>query len=272
MPNENSLESELRTPHSALGAWQLHHFATLGSTNDYLKELTDAPEFTCVVADAQTAGRGRRDRTWVSTPGEGLYLSVLLRPPAASTNVALISLLAALAVAETFIEYRVAALDIKWPNDVLLGERKACGILVEGASSGAQTLRLIVGIGVNLNHQSFPPEISETATSLSLQLGQAVDVTDFRERLLLRLKHWYEQWQQGRAALIVARWQELSSYARGQSVTVTLDDEVIEGVTAGLTKDGALLLQTATGETRVMLAGEVARLRKAGIDTAEGSR
>ena len=243
--------------------WQLHHFATLGSTNDYLKELTDAPEFTCVTADEQTAGRGRRDRAWVSLPGEGLYLSVLLCPNSAQGNVALISLLTAIAVAETLAEYRVAGLDIKWPNDVLINECKVCGILVEGASSGAQALRLIVGIGVNLNHQTFPPEISATATSLFLQLGQTVNVAKFRDRLLARLAHWYAQWQQGYAALIVARWQALSTYAHGQEVTVTLDDEVIEGVTSGLTKDGALLVRTASGEWRTILAGEVMRLRRA---------
>ncbi|NOT62910.1 MAG: biotin--[acetyl-CoA-carboxylase] ligase, partial [Acidobacteria bacterium] len=219
-----------------LPPFSIHHCATLGSTNDYLKELVDAPEFTCVVADEQTAGRGRRDRAWVSLPGEGLYLSVLLRPAANSQNVALISLLTAIAVAETLAEYRVAGLDIKWPNDVLLNERKVCGILVEGASSGAQSLRLIVGIGVNLNHQSFPPEIAETATSLFLQLGQTVNVAAFRDRLLARLAHWYAQWQQGHATQIIARWQALSSYAHGQAVTVTLDDEAVTGVTAGLTK------------------------------------
>ncbi len=267
MQNETPSISIIRNPQSAIRNWTLHQFATLGSTNDYLKELTDAPELTCVTADAQTAGRGRRERAWVSLPGEGLYLSVLLRPNSAQGNVALISLLTAIAVAETLAEYRVAGLDIKWPNDVLINERKVCGILVEGASSGAQALRLIIGIGVNLNHQAFPAEISETATSLFLQLGQTVNVAEFRDRLLARLAHWYAQWQQGYAALIVTRWQALSSYAQGQEVTVTLDDEVIEGVTAELTKDGALLVRTVAGEMRTILAGEVTRLRKGEIAT-----
>ena len=262
MPTERPGKESLCTPHFALRTPHLLHFPSLGSTNDYLKQLADAPEFTCVTADEQTAGRGRRDHAWVSLPGEGLYLSVLLCPNSAQGNVALISLLTAIAVAETLAEYRVAGLDIKWPNDVLINECKVCGILVEGASSGAQALRLIVGIGVNLNHQTFPPEISETATSLFLQLGQTVNVAEFRDRLLARLTHWYAQWQQGQAALIVARWQALSSYAHGQEVTVTLDDEVIEGVTEGLTKDGALLVRAAAGEMRTILAGEVMRMRR----------
>jgi BirA family transcriptional regulator, biotin operon repressor / biotin---[acetyl-CoA-carboxylase] ligase len=239
----------------------IQHFTTLGSTNDYLKQLTDAPEFTCVTADAQTAGRGRRTRTWVSTPGAGLYLSVLLRPPG-SANIASLSLLAAVAVAETLAQYNVADLDIKWPNDVLLGEHKVCGILIEGASSGAQALRVIVGIGVNLNQQQFPPEISTTATSLALQLGHAIDVADFRERLLARLAHWYSGWQHDEGRAVLERWQQLSSYAHNQNVTVILDDEHIIGTTAGLTKDGALLLQLADGTLRTLLVGEVSKLRK----------
>lgn len=239
----------------------IQHFPTLGSTNDYLKQLTAAPEFTCVIADEQTAGRGRRTRTWVSTPGEGLYLSVLLRPPV-STNIASLSLLAAVAVAETLAQYNVAELDIKWPNDVLIGERKVCGILVEGASSGAHALRVIVGIGVNLNHQQFPQEISETATSLALQLGQGVDAVEFRDRLLARLAHWYSRWQHDEGRAVLARWQQLSSYAQGQIVAVSLDNGPIIGTTAGLTKDGALRLQLADGTTRVLLVGEVSRLRK----------
>lgn len=239
----------------------IQHFATLGSTNDYLKQLADAPEFTCVIADEQTAGRGRRTRIWVSTPGEGLYLSLLLRPPA-SANIALLSLLAAVAVAETLAQYNVADLDIKWPNDVLLGERKVCGILVEGASSGAQALRVIVGIGVNLNHQQFPPEICETATSLALHLGYAVDAAELRDRLLARLALWYARWQQDEGRSVLERWQQLSSYAQGQNVAVTLDDEQVIGTTVGLTKDGALLLQLPDGTRRTLLVGEVSKLRK----------
>lgn len=239
----------------------IHHFPTLGSTNDYLKQLADAPEFTCVIADEQTAGRGRRTRTWVSTPGEGLYLSVLLRPPV-SANIALLSLLAAVAVAETLAQYNVAELDIKWPNDVLLGERKVCGILIEGASSGAQALRVIVGIGVNLNHESFPPEISATATSLALQLGQPVDAAEFRDRLLARLADWYSRWPHDEGRAVLERWQQLSSYAQGQTVAINLDDEQVTGTTAGLTKDGAMRLQLLDGTLRTLFVGEVSKLRK----------
>src|SRR5205085_10866756 len=142
----------------------------------------DAPEFACVVADEQTAGRGRRDRTWHSSPGEGLYLSVLLRPPKSSMKIPLLSLMSAVAVAETLLDRDVVGVDIKWPNDVLVHERKLCGILVEAAGSGMNEPRVIIGVGVNLNHQSFPEEIRQTATSLRIETGAPVVVDEFRNQ------------------------------------------------------------------------------------------
>src|SRR5215813_5539876 len=176
----------------------IHHFASLGSTNDQLKAMAAAPEFTCVVADEQTAGRGRRARAWYSSPGDGLYLSVLLLPRSdSSSKLPLIGLSAAVAVAETMIERGVAGVDIKWPNDVLVNERKISGVLAEAVSAGSESLRLVLGIGVNLNHRSFisgPPELGETATSLVIETGGPVVVEEFRDRLLEKIAQWYELW------------------------------------------------------------------------------
>ena len=246
----------------------IHRFATLGSTNDHLKQMSDAPEFTCVVADEQTAGRGRRDRAWHSAPGEGLYLSLLLRPPKFAMKIPLLSLMSAVAVAETLLNFGVAGVDIKWPNDVLVNGRKLSGILIEAISKGTGSqlgeTRVIVGIGVNLNHSSalsFPEELRQTATSLQLETGKAIDVDVFRDRLLLTLAQWYERWKQGEENLILDSWQRLSSYSRGLQVVVTLDHEQVMGTTAGINEDGALLLQTADGNIRTILAGDVTRLR-----------
>src|SRR5262245_5157872 len=221
----------------------IHRFARLGSTNDHLKQLSDAPEFTCVVADEQTAGRGRRDRTWHSPAGDGLYLSVLLRPPRSSLKIPLLSLMSAVAVAETLLARGVVGVDIKWPNDVLIHERKLCGILIEAASNGTNDTRIIVGIGVNLNHQSLPEELSQRATSLRIETGAQVAVDEFRDQLLRQFAQWYERWKRGEENLILDRWLKLSSYARGQRVIVTLDNDQFNGETAGLTGDGALLVR-----------------------------
>lgn len=248
----------------------IHQFAVLGSTNDVLKQMTEAPEFTCVVAGEQTAGRGRRDRVWHSSPGDGLYLSVLLRPATTSAKapakIPLLSLMTAVAVAETVRERGVRGVDIKWPNDVLVNERKLSGVLIESGSTGAGETRVIVGIGVNLNHPSFPEELGQTATSMKIELGQAVAVDEFRNQLLSRLGSWYEHWKRGEDTAILGRWRQLSSYACGQRIIVTLDHEQFTGETAGLNDDGALLVRTADGGWRTVLSGEVKRLRKSDVD------
>ena len=241
----------------------IHHFKSLGSTNDQLKEMITAAGFTCVVAEEQTAGRGRRARTWHSAPGDGLYLSILLLPEAgAASKIPLISLMASIAVAETLIGRGVDGVDIKWPNDVMINERKVSGILAEALSDGSNSMRLVLGIGVNLNHQSFPDELRDTATSVAIATGERVVVDEFRDQLLERIARWYELWRLEYHALIVDRWLELSTYAHNQRVIVTLDNERIAGATDGITETGALRLIVASGEIKTILAGEVTRLRK----------
>ncbi|MBO0800366.1 MAG: biotin--[acetyl-CoA-carboxylase] ligase, partial [Blastocatellia bacterium] len=235
-------ESKIRSLQSAVcnpqSTFSIHHFTSLDSTNDHLKKMIDAPEFTCVVADGQTAGKGRHGRSWHSAPGEGLYLSVLLYPQAPAVKIPSLSLMAGIAVAEVLLARDVPSVDIKWPNDVLVNERKVCGILVEGTSIGSNRHRIILGIGVNLNHRSFPQKLSQTATSLMIETGRPVDILDFRCQLLERIAHWYERWKLSDE--IIDRFQEISSYARGKAVIVTLDDGQITGETAGLLPTGAL--------------------------------
>lgn len=242
----------------------IHHYTTIGSTNDQLKRMLDAPEFTCVTADEQTAGRGRRDRIWHSAPGEGLYLSVLLRPEISAEKFPLLSLMAAVAVAEAVLTQAESLhphLDIKWPNDVLVNERKLSGILIESTTVSHEPPRVIVGIGVNLNHQSFPPALNDLATSLQIECGRGFDVAPFRNCLLTYLAFWYEELRRQRASKILQRWQELSTYAQDKRVVVHLDHEAIYGVTIGLTENGALQLKTDSGQVRSLLAGEIKHLR-----------
>lgn len=241
----------------------IHHFTSLSSTNDQLKAMASAPEFTCVVADEQTAGRGRRARAWYSSPGDGLYISILFLPRSdSSSRLPLTGLLAAVAVAETLIERGVAGVDIKWPNDVLAGGRKISGVLAEAVSAGPESPRLILGVGVNLNHRSFPPDLSESATSLAIETGGRAVVDEFRDRLLEKIAQWYELWLRDESASIIDRWSRLSTYARGQRVVVAVEDEKLTGVTDGLTETGALRLVVDGGAVRTILAGEVTKLRK----------
>jgi BirA family biotin operon repressor/biotin-[acetyl-CoA-carboxylase] ligase len=268
MSQSNTEGFHFRAPHSAFRVelhppFTIHHYDSIGSTNDKLKAMLDAPEFTCVMAEEQTAGRGRRERSWHSAPGDGLYLSVLLRPEIEPSKIPLLSLLAAVAVTEAILALQISnlKLDIKWPNDVLLNGRKVSGILIESTSTPNEIPRFILGIGVNLNHSSFPPELANIATSLRSECGAHFDIARFRNALLDRLAFWYEELRQKRARKILQRWQELSSYARGKQVTVIFDHEELQGETVGLNDSGALQIKISSGEIRTILAGEIKHLR-----------
>ncbi|MEK6407060.1 MAG: biotin--[acetyl-CoA-carboxylase] ligase [Acidobacteriota bacterium] len=233
-------------------------FDTVSSTNDIAKELaaSGAPEGLCVIAREQTSGRGRQGRSWSSPPGEGLYLSLILRPAIKAADSAVITLAAAVAVAEALAaDFQVPA-DIKWPNDVLASGRKICGILVESAIENNRLQYAVMGIGVNVAQRIFPPEIGESATSLSLETGRPVAPEDFLKPLLDRLERWYTT-ATARPDRVIARWEELSSYARGCAVRVESSAGSIEGVTRGLTAAGALVIELSNGETREIVSGEV---------------
>jgi BirA family biotin operon repressor/biotin-[acetyl-CoA-carboxylase] ligase len=186
---------------------------------------------------------------------------LLLCPQNEKHTLSLLSLATAISVAETIREIPVRGVDIKWPNDVLIHERKVAGILIEGSSTGTQASRVIVGIGVNLNARGFPAELEETATSLFLESGRLMDAVQFRDHLLGRLGEWYAIWSAGENASIIRTWESLSSYSRGRMVRVTTDDGEITGETCGLADNGALIVRTIAGEERRIIAGEVSRLR-----------
>lgn len=236
----------------------IFRFAVLPSTNDLAREMaaSGASEGVAVLALEQTAGRGRQGRTWSSPAQQGLYVSFVLRPRIEPARATIITLSAAIAVAETLIqEFHVPA-DIKWPNDVLSNRRKLSGILVEAATEGNQLQYAILGIGVNLNQRHFPDEIGQTATSLLLESGRRIEIDEFLKPLAGRLDRWYIS-ALASAAEVISRWEQLSSYARGCAVRVTSGDGSVEGVTRGLTSSGALLLELDDGRVREVVSGEV---------------
>jgi len=230
----------------------------VASTNDVARDMaaSGAPEGTCVVAREQTAGRGRQGRTWVSPPGEGLYLSVILRPAIRAAQSTVLTLAAAVAVAETLkLDFEVTA-DIKWPNDVMASGRKICGILVESAIERDRLQYAVTGIGVNVAQREFPDEVRAVATSLLIETGRSLTPDDVLNPLLERLTRWYEI-AVTEPSTVLTRWEELSSYARGCAVRVESSDWSIEGVTRGLASTGALRVELATGEIREIFSGDV---------------
>lgn len=246
---------------------QLLRYDSVASTNDLAREmaLSGAPEGLAVVAAHQTAGRGRQGRSWASPPGQGLYLSLVLRPQVHPAEAPIITLAAAIAVAETLrLDFDLRA-DIKWPNDLLVAGRKICGILLETATERETLQYAVLGLGVNLCQQSFPEELQETATSLLIETGRITAPDEFLSPLLDRLETWYRA-SVAQPPDVIARWEALSSYARGCHVVVATGSGMVEGVTRGLTARGGLLVESQ-GERREVLSGEVS-LRK-GDDPAK---
>ncbi|MFY9611333.1 MAG: biotin--[acetyl-CoA-carboxylase] ligase [Blastocatellia bacterium] len=236
-------------------------FEQLTSTSDLAREMAaaGAEEGIAITAREQTAGRGRLGRVWSSAPGEGLYVSLILRPPIRPGASAVITLAAAVAVAETLSLDVQLEVDIKWPNDVLASGRKLCGILVETAIEKEQLLYAVMGIGVNLAQRDFPEEIRDTATSIFMESGKLMAADDFLVPLLGRLENWYRM-ALGSPDGVIARWSELSSYAHDCPVTIETPDGLVDGLTRGLTAGGALIVETGSRRHEIT-SGEV-KLRK----------
>jgi BirA family biotin operon repressor/biotin-[acetyl-CoA-carboxylase] ligase len=238
-------------------------FESLPSTNTELARQASegAVEGLSIVADEQTAGRGRLQRAWSSPKGAGLYFSVLLQPVIAPEQWPLIVFAAALAVGDALSEACDVNTDIKWPNDLLSGERKICGILAESVDTPTGRA-VIVGIGINLTARAYPPELASVATSVAEASGRAPERETLLAALLRALSRWYSLLHEvDGPEKIVAAWTSRSSYASGKAVQVANGDEVWQGITRGVESDGALRLETTEG-IKLVRAGDV-RLRSA---------
>lgn len=238
------------------------HYDTIASTNTEALEQArqGAAEGLCVVARQQTAGRGRHGRTWVSEKDAGLYFSIVLRPKLEMQFLPLITLMTGVAVHDTLAAFGVEP-DIKWVNDILVSDKKICGILAETTET-PKGLAVIVGIGINLRSSNFPPEIGYTATSIEESTGTLVDTNGLVEDLTKNISQFYEvlQTDSGPSA-IISEWKKRSSYFSGKAVRVNLENETITGVTDGIEYNGALRVLKDDGELIVVQAGDVQRLR-----------
>ncbi|MFN8542809.1 MAG: biotin--[acetyl-CoA-carboxylase] ligase [Candidatus Binatia bacterium] len=243
------------------GAWRsIEWLAEVDSTQRVARERArgGAPEGTTVIAEAQTAGRGRLGRTWVSPPGVAFLGSVVLRPPLAPAAVPQVALVAGMAVAAAVRETTGLAATIKWPNDVLVGERKVAGILTEMEAEVDRVHFVICGIGVNVNTpaDAFPPELTDRATSLAAALGRPVDRAAFVGRLLAALEARYERFVAIGFGAMRSEWEAYSCLT-GRRVTVIAPDGEISGTARGVADDGALRLERDDGGEARIVAGEV---------------
>ena len=241
-------------------AGKLHFFPSIGSTNTLAMQEAeaDAPEGSVYLADEQTAGRGRGAHEWHSAAGSGLYVSVLLRPRMAPADVLWFSLAAGLAVRDALQQVTSLEADLRWPNDLLFGPKKFCGILTELNAEVTRVRHLVIGIGINVHQESFPPELRAVATSLRIETGRSWP----RQEILVALLHSLHREAVALAEdtsveareRLLARLERSSSWIRGKSVTVD-EGGGFSGTTAGLDARGFLLVKTADGVKTVLSGG-----------------
>jgi BirA family biotin operon repressor/biotin-[acetyl-CoA-carboxylase] ligase len=242
---------------------QILHFESLSSTSIEAarRAVEGGAEGLCIVAREQTAGRGRLDRQWVSPKDAGLYCSIILRPKFDQSRWPLLTLMVAVVVHDTLLDTHDLKTDIKWPNDILSNDKKLCGILAETVETPLGRA-VILGVGINLKKNSFPAELEGVATSVEAAVGSVEHSGVVLERLLDLLGRYY-QILQGPAGAeeIVREWSRRSSYVNGKRIRVANGEEILEGITRGLEGDGALRVETDTGEIKTVRAGDVTNLR-----------
>ena len=236
----------------------IYHFDTETSTNDTARALgfRGAPEGTLVVAEAQSAGRGRLGRTWFSPPGVGIYASLLLRPPLPPTDLPQITLTAAVAVVRALNRETGVSAGIKWPNDLIVGEKKAGGILTEMETESDQIRYVVVGLGLNVNNPDIPPELANTATSLLQETGSFFPRVPILRAWLEEFEDLYQQFLDREFPNILEEWKQ-HTVTLGRWVTVRQGLKEMRGLALEVAPDGALLLKTAAGEVLRVTSGEI---------------
>ena len=211
--------------------------------------LAGAAEGLLIIADSQTAGRGRMTRTWFSPAGDNLYFSLLLRPDVGLAVVPSLPLVVGLAVAEAIVACAPALLPkIKWPNDILVNGKKICGILCELQTKKDNVDYVVVGVGINVNltADQMPVELKERATSILIENGESLKREQLLAAILNRLEPIYDNWRAFGFKPLVQNINALDAL-RGVSIRMDLSGAPIEGIASGIQDDGSLLLQTTKG-------------------------
>lgn len=231
------------------------------STNIRAKALGDegAAHGTLVIAEQQSSGRGRRGKSWVSPPGESIYMSLLLKPDIIIGNASMLTLVAAMAIAKAVerLPGEAVACGIKWPNDIIVGGKKICGILTEMSTEADYINSIVIGMGINVNASFFAPEVAQVATSLKLETGS----TYVRAKLIADIMICFEQYYQ-----VFIRTQDMSGLVEeynsmllncGRQVRVIENDREWIGTAQGITHTGALSVIDEQGKCREIISGEV---------------
>jgi BirA family biotin operon repressor/biotin-[acetyl-CoA-carboxylase] ligase len=242
---------------------RVYHFFKTDSTNRVAMELGYAgePEGAVILAEEQTAGRGRSGRSWHSERGAGLYVTLLLRPRLSPVQAPLLTMLAGLSAHSAIQAQTGLSAELKWPNDILMDGKKVGGILTEMHAEPTQVRFVIVGIGINTNQEKFPHDIASLATSLRKESGRTHSRLELLVRLLNEFESDYNRFLREGARYVVDRFERVSSFASGKRVRVETGFETYFGTTAGLSSDGLLQVKREEGPVTMVVAGDVTEAR-----------
>lgn len=239
---------------------EIQVFQETSSTNDVAARLAreGVAEGAVVFAEAQSKGRGRLGRVWLSPAGKGLWFTVVLRPTMAPSHATQLTVAAATALARAVTQQTGIVPEIKWPNDILIRGRKVAGILTEMDAELEHVKQLLLGIGmdVNLEAADFPAALRKIATSLRIETGQKINRAELAVTILRELDHDYELVKNGEFARLAEQWEERCSTV-GREVSIRVGDRVIRGRAESLDDDGALLVRTPHGHLQRIIGGDV---------------
>jgi len=239
------------------------HFFRTDSTNNAALSLVaqGAAHGTVVVAEEQTAGRGRLGRTWYSEKASGIYASIILRPPLSPAAAPVLTLMAGLAAQSAVGSTTGLAVDIRWPNDLLVNRKKVCGILTEMNAEVDRLHAVVLGIGINVNHAQMPPALRETATSLRIEAQKTWSRVHLAKALLEEVGKFYRLLVEQGSAAITRHWEAASSFAAGKRVRILSPGGEFLATTAGLEPSGALRVRYEDGREESLVAGEVVEVK-----------
>ncbi len=239
-------------------------FPVIGSTNTAAAGLAakGQREGTVIIADMQTEGRGRRGRTWVSPAGKNLYLSIIVRPGIPPRDAPILTFMSAVACASAIQRLSPVPVSIKWPNDLMVADKKIGGILTEMKADADKINYAVIGIGINVNLDSsdMPDNIREAATSVMLQTGLQQSRTEYALEIIKSMDYWYTILLESGKRPIIESWQRLSS-TTGRTVTVTTGEVKLTGLAEGIDTEGLLILRLGDNSIMKISSGDVRILR-----------
>jgi BirA family transcriptional regulator, biotin operon repressor / biotin---[acetyl-CoA-carboxylase] ligase len=242
---------------------RIYHFFKTDSTNRVGTELghSGEAEGAVILAEEQSAGRGRAGRSWHSERGTGIYVTLLLRPRISPLQAPLLTMMAGLS-AQAAIQARTGLeVDLKWPNDLMLNGKKLGGILTEMYADTTLVRFVIVGIGINVNQEKFPGELGSLATSLRTETSANQSRLELLARLLREFETDYNRFLREGASPVTTRFTKASSYAVGRKVRVANGPDSFTGVTAGLAPEGLLQVEREDGKVVTVIAGDISEIK-----------